>query len=128
MPRPMGHMLTAQQPFEVVAMDYLDMPTTARRDGFKHVLIVVDQLTRVCICVSTKDKTAITAARIFCDRWLAFFPSPTFLVTNGGTHFKCELFKEITNIRGFEHHITDPYLRWSNERVERLNRVFLNAM
>ena len=109
-------------------MDYLEMPTTARKDGFKYVLIIVDQLTRVCVCVPTKDKTAITAARIFCDRWLAFFPSPTFLITDGGTHFKCELFKEITNIRGFEHHITAPHSQWSNGRVERLNRVFLNAM
>ena len=37
MPRPMGHMLTAQQPFEVIAMDFLDMPATARKNGFKHV-------------------------------------------------------------------------------------------
>ena len=122
MPRPMGHMLTAQRPFEVVAMDYLDMPATGR-NGYKHVLVIVDQLTRVCVCAPTKDKTAQTAARIFCDRWLSFFPSPTFLITDGGTHFRCELFRSITSIRGFEHHITAPHSQWSNGRVERLNCV-----
>ena len=109
MPRPMGHMLTAEQPFEVIAMDCLDMPSTARKGGYKHVLLIVDQLTRVCVCVPTKDKTARTAAHILCDRWLAFFPSPAFLITDGGTHFRCELFREITVIRGFEHHIAAPH-------------------
>ena len=127
MPRPLGHMLTAQQPFEVIAMDYLDMPSTGK-NGYKHVLVVVDQLTRVCICVPTRDKTALTAAKILCERWLAFFPSRTFLVTDGGTHFRCELFRTITAIRGFEHHITAPHSQWSNGRVERFNRVFLQSM
>ena len=66
-----------------------------------------------------KDETAATAAKIFCDHWLAFFPTPTFLVTDGGTHFKCELFKQIAAIRGFQHHIVTPYCQWSNGRVER---------
>ena len=55
MPRPMGHMLQAQQPMEVIDMDFLAMPFTGRKSGYKYILVIVDQLTRVCICVSTKD-------------------------------------------------------------------------
>ena len=128
MPRPMGNMLTATQPMEVVAMDFLAMPASKAKGGYKYVLVIVDQLSRICVCVPTMDKTAATAARIFCDRWLAFFPTPTFLVTDGGTHFKCELFKQIAAIRGFQHHIVAPYCQWSNGRVERLNSIFLNGM
>ena len=84
MPRPMGNMLMAEQPMEVVAMDFLKLPCTARRNGYKHVLVIVDQLTRVCVCVATKDATAATAARIFVDRWLSFFPSPTFIALGTG--------------------------------------------
>ena len=127
MPRPMGYQLRATQPMEVVAMDFLDMPTSRKKWGFKAVLVIVDQLTRVCTCTPTKDKTAATAAKILVDRWLSFFPDPAFLITDGGTHFKCELFKSLAEIRGFQHHILAPYSQWGNA-AERLNKQFLRAV
>ena len=121
-PRPMGHQLLAQKPMEVVAIDFLSIKSN-RRGGFKHILVIVDQLTRICVLVPTKDQTAATAARIFCERWLAFFPEPTFVISDGGPHFTADLFHEIAAIRGFQHHITAPYSQWSNGGVERLNKV-----
>ena len=94
MPRPMGYQLRPTQPMEVIVMDFLDMPTSHTKWGFKAVLVIVDQLTRVCTCTPTKDKTVVTAAKILIDRWLSFFPDPAFLITDGGTYFKCELFKQ----------------------------------
>ena len=78
--------------------------------------------------VSTKDKKAITAARILIKRWLSFFPDPAFLVSDGGTHFKNKLFKAIAEIRGFQHHITAPYSQWGNGGVERLNQEIIKAL
>jgi hypothetical protein len=126
-PRPMGHQLVATQPMEVVAMDFLDMPKD-RHGVYVAVLVIVDQLTRTVVVVPTKNKTAATAATIFHERWLSLFPDPAFLITDGGTHFRCELFREITRIRGFQHHIVAPHSQWSNGGVERLNRVFLRSM
>ena len=104
------------------------MPTSHARWGFKAILIVVDQLTRICICVPTKNKTANTAARIMVERWLSFFPDPAFLVSDGGTHFKCKLFEYIAEIRGFQHHIIAPYSQWGNGGAERLNKVCTKAV
>ena len=59
--------------------------------------------------VPTRDQTAATAGRILCERWLAFFPEPTFIISDGGPHFTASLFTEIANIRGFDHHIVAPY-------------------
>ena len=87
MPRPMGYQLRATQPMEVIALDFLDMPKSAKKWGFVAVLVIVDQLTRICTCTPTKNKTAATAVTIFVDRWLAFFPDPAFIVTDGGTHY-----------------------------------------
>ena len=84
--------------------------------------------TRICVCVPTHDATAATAARILCERWLAFFPEPTFLITDGGPHFAAQLFREIATIRGFTHHIVAPYSQWANGGVERLNQVFVARM
>ena len=123
MPRPRGHQLLATRPMEVIAADFLAIKAN-RRGGYKYVLIVVDQLTRICICVATMDATAATAARILCDRWLAFFPEPAFIISDGGPHFKADLFREITDIRGFNHHIIAPYSQWANGGVKRLNYTF----
>ncbi len=67
MPRPMGHQLLAERPMEIIAADFLAIQMN-RRGGYKYVLIVVDQLTRICICVPTRDATAATAARILSER------------------------------------------------------------
>ena len=61
MPRPTGNMLTATQPMEVVAMDFLAMPASKAKGGYKYVLVIVEQLSRICVCVPTMDKTAATA-------------------------------------------------------------------
>ena len=87
----------------------------------------MDQLTRTCVVVPVMDKTAATAAKIFHERWLAIFPDPAFVITDGGTHFRCELFREIARLRGFEHHIVAPYSQWGNGGIERLNRTFLKS-
>ena len=124
--RPLGYQLRATQPMEVISLDYMDMPKAAKEYGFTAILVIVDQLTRICICVPTKDKTAATAAQILVGRWLSFFPDPAFLVSDGGTHFNCELFRQIAAIRGFQHHITAPYSQWANA-AERLNQELLKG-
>ena len=58
---------------------------------------------------------------------MSLFPDPAFVVTDGGTHFRCELFREIARIRGFQHHIVAPHCQFGNGGVERLNRVFLRS-
>ena len=118
----MGHQLLAEKPMEVVALDFMSIRAN-KRGGFKHILVIVDQLTRICVMVPTKNQTAATAARIFCERWLAFFPEPTFVISDGGPHFTADLFHEIAAIRGFNNHIVTPYSQWANAVVERLNKV-----
>ena len=111
----------------VILVDFLKL-SLSRCGRYEWVLVIVDQLTRTCVVVPVKNKTAATAARIFHERWLALFPDPTFLITDGGTHFRCELFREITRLRGFHHHIVAPHSQWSNGGVERCNRVYLRGM
>ena len=71
MPRSDGHQLLAKRPMEVIVTDFLDIQVN-KRGGYKHVLIVIDQLTRICICLPTKNltknATAVTATRILCER------------------------------------------------------------
>ena len=123
MPRPLGHQLLATIPMEVIAADF--MKVGEGEGGYKYLLVIIDQLTRITVCVPTKNQTAATAARILCERWLAFFPDPVFLITDGGPAFKATLFGEVARIRGFNHHIIAPHAQWANGGCERLNRVWL---
>ena len=59
-------------------------------------------------CVATE------AAKVMVERWLSFFPDPVFLVTDGGTHFTAALFRELSRLRGFDHHITTPHSPWTH--------------
>ena len=126
MPRPMGHQLTATQPMEVVATDFVKIGRS-RHGIFLYILLILCQLTRLCLMVPTKDCTALTAAKIFHERWLAIFPDPAFLITDGGTHFRCRLFRELERLRGFKHHIVAPYCQWGNGGAERLGRLLVKA-
>lgn len=66
MPRPMGDQLLVKQPFEVVALDYMNMVSS--RDGkYNYVLVIVNQLTRITLCIPKWDNTAVTAAKIFVE-------------------------------------------------------------
>ena len=58
---------------------------------------------------------------------MSFFPDPAFIISDGGTHFKNTLFKNLASIRGFQHHITAPYSQWGNGGVERLNLETVKA-
>ena len=63
----MGHQMVVTQPMEVVELDYLDL-IESRCGKNKSVLVIVDQLTRVCVIVPVMDKVASTASKIFHER------------------------------------------------------------
>ena len=65
--RPLGYQLRATQSMEVIALDFLNMPKSRKKYGFTSLLVIVDQLTRICIMVPTKNKTALTAATILIE-------------------------------------------------------------
>ena len=105
-PRPLGSQLLAERPGEIVSADYIKMGTS--RTGYKYVLMLVDRLSRLVWFVPTVGVTAIAAARALL-RWSSQHGLPAWLITDGGSHFSNEVFKEITKMLGIEHHITLAY-------------------
>ena len=41
-----------------------------------------------------------------------------WVLSDGGSHFKNSLMKDLTDALGIEHHITLPYCPWANGSVE----------
>ena len=114
-PRPLGSQLLAEKPGEIISADYIKMDTS--RTGYKYVLMIVDRLSRLVWFVPTVGATAIAAARALI-RWSSQHGLPAWLISDGGSHFNNDVFKELTKMLGIEHHITLAYCPWSNGSVE----------
>ena len=121
-PRPWGTQLMAEYPGEIVSMDYIKIGTT--KTGFSYVLIVVDKLTRLVMFVPAGKATAILAARTLL-RWSAQHGLPKWLISDGGSHFRNDIMRELTQLMGIEHHITLAYCPWANGSVEIMGRDLL---
>ena len=47
-------------------------------------------------------------------RWSAQRGLPAWIISDGGRHFDNTLLKDLSDIIGFEHHITLPHCPWAN--------------
>ena len=125
-PRPTWEMMRATVPFEYVHSDWVDMPTAA--NGHKYMMIIIDDLSGTVLLHSGKTHTAEDTARVYVNEWLANYPDPTILHTDGGSHYVNSLLRAIADIRGYKHHITAPHAKWSHGVGERVNRKCLDAL
>ena len=114
-PRPLGTQLIAERPGEILMADYIKMGKS--RTGFEYVLMLVDKFSRLVRFIPCTRATAIKAARGIIA-WSAQRGIPDWLISDGGSHFKNSLLKQLAELLGFEHHITLAYCPWANGSVE----------
>ena len=72
-----------------------------------YVLMLVDRLSRFVMFFPTKTANAVDAARAIMV-WASIFGLPSWLISDGGSHFKNELIKEFTELVGINqppHHL-----------------------
>ena len=118
-------MVRATVPFEYIHADWIDMPEAT--NGYKYLLVVIDDLSGTVMLHGCKTHTAEDTARALVNHWLSIYPDPQMLHTDDGTHFVNSIFKSIVDIRGFAHHITAPHAKWTHGVGERINRTCLDA-
>ena len=120
-PRPLSQMIT-EYPGEVLMIDYIKIGLS--RSGLMYVLMLVDKFSRLVEFVPAAAATSIVAARAIV-RWSAQRGLPSWIISDGGPHFKNDLIKELNEVMGIEHHITLPYCPWSNGSVEVVGKDLL---
>ena len=121
-PRPLGSQLVAQRPGEILMFDYIKMGNS--RSGYAYVLMLVDRFTRRVMFFPAVAATAIIAARAIIT-WSAQFGLPEWWISDGGSHFKNEVLRELAECLGVEHHITLAYCPWANGGVEVVGKDLL---
>ena len=121
-PRPLGSQLIAERPGEILMFDYIKMG--ASRTGFEYVLILVDKFSRRVMFLPAVSPTAIFAARAII-RWASQYGLPDWWISDGGSHFKNDVMRELAECLGVEHHITLAYCPWANGGVEVVGKDLL---
>ncbi len=126
MPRPMWYMVYATRPFEYIHLDFIEMPEAV--DGATYVLVITDDFSLTTVLYPTKNADAATVAEALLQKWLAYYPDPALMHTDGGSHFDNKVVKLIADARGWKYSICTPYAKWAHGVAERNNRIMLEVV
>ena len=120
---PLGTMPGADVPFRQVAIDLAGPIKPRSSSGNAYVLCVVDYATRYPEAVPLRNIEAATVAEALFGIY-SRVGFPQVAVTDQGSQFTSELYKEMCRLEGIERHTTSPYHPQSNGLVERFNQTF----
>jgi transposase InsO family protein len=98
--------LTADQPFDHIAVDSMELPA-ASRDGYKYVLILVDVLTRYLITRPLKTLSMDEMARTLEEIFTLFGP-PKIMQSDNGSEYVNALVAELCIKANVEHRTAAP--------------------
>ena len=93
--------MVISEPFTFWGMGYMGpLPETAK--GNKHILVVVDHLTKWCEAFPMQDQKAQTVTNILVSRLLFRFGPPQILHSDQGTNFESNLIKSICDLMSIQ--------------------------
>ncbi len=91
-PSPILEYLPPEQPWDVVAIDLLQLP--ASHQGSKYLLVCVDHLSRYVVLAALKDKTAGAVAHALITNLFCPYSTPRVLLSDNGTSFGTRSWKK----------------------------------
>ena len=95
---------------------------------FRYVLTCVDRATKWLEAMPIEDITAATVATAFVTTWVSHFGVLLHVITDRGTQFESELFKEIAALVGFHRLRTTSFHAQANGMIERQHRTLKSAI
>lgn len=103
-------------------MDILtSFPTT--KQGFKHILLVVDSFSRWCECFPLKTMESTEIASILYNKIFTWYGATNSLVTDRGEKFVSKSIQALCELFQVTKHHTSSYYHQSNSTCERLNNT-----
>ncbi|KAF0702438.1 hypothetical protein AaE_015927 [Aphanomyces astaci] len=123
--RPQQYAWHATHRNEGLHFDFLFMGEAWR--GPKYVLVLKDDLTHYCRLIACDSPTSQVAVEAIME-WSALFGVPEVWISDGGSHFKNSVMKELATRLRAQHNIVLAYCPWRNGTVERVNRDILGLM
>ena len=114
-------------PFELVAVDLVELPRTAR--GYVGCFVMVDHFSKWLSVVPIKNKKAETVSAALETQVLPKLPLvPIRLLSDNGPEFRSAVFNGLLDQYNIKHVYTTPYKPSSNGAVERVNRTVIQLL
>jgi hypothetical protein len=105
-------------------------PKNTNHDGFKYVLILLEQMSQYVTLVPTKDMRAETAAQAIMDHYILRFGAFRYLVSDRSSSWLNQLFEALLKMPGMQaHHVrTSPFRPQTNSLTELENRSIVRHL
>ncbi|KAK6178667.1 hypothetical protein SNE40_011194 [Patella caerulea] len=84
--------------FSKLSIDFKSMPTSV--SGFKHLLVVCDEITRFVICVPTKSVDAETVCEALIQKVVCLFGPPSVIISDAASSFTGKLVSSLCTALG----------------------------
>ena len=105
------------KPFDKIAID-LDTECETSTSGNKHILTIIDHLTRWPDAFPILDKSADMIVSTFINEYLPVHVCPWYILLDNGTEFKNNLMDQVLQQLGIDRIFSAPYHPQSNGKLE----------
>ena len=117
------HFKPSLKPMDFIAMDLISEFHSPSSQGNCYTLTGVCMLTGFTWCIPIKSKKAVDVARAYMQHVYSVLGGSTKILTDNGTEFKNEVFRDMLQKLGTEKPIhSPPYRPQSNGRIEGFHR------
>ena len=112
---------------ERVHIDFMG-PLNKTKQGNQHLLLMVDQFTKLVEIIPLPSQTAEVTAQATVNSFFFRFGVPLNIFSDQGRNFESKLFSALCNILQIHKKRTTTYRPSSNGQVERYNRTIMDAI
>ena len=118
--------IIATQPWEMVAVDVLKVPTSIK--GNQYLLVVQDYFSKWPFAFPMQDQKAETIVQILRDNIFTVTGPPQKLHSDQGRNFESHIMADLCKAFGVKKSRTTPYHPMGDGLVERMNRSLLTLL
>ncbi|KIH54937.1 hypothetical protein ANCDUO_14914 [Ancylostoma duodenale] len=123
----LGSFPSMNHPFQRVHSDVVG-PLPMCINGNMYILIHTCAFTKYVICSAITDQQTKTIAKTFVNDVICRYGVPEILITDRGSNYTSELFKDIVEIIGVKHSLTTAYHHEANGQVERYVKTITDSL
>ncbi|KXJ84431.1 hypothetical protein RP20_CCG008950 [Aedes albopictus] len=120
----MGNMRVATRPWQIISLDFVG-PLPRSRKGNQHILVIADLFSKWVMIHPVRKLDSSAMCKILRDQWFYRNSVPEVVISDNGSTFTSNEFKNLLDQYGVTHWLNSRYHSQANP-VERVNRT-INA-
>ena len=119
--------LPASPLFARYHMDFLG-PLPKTKDGYKHILLIVESLSRYPFAIALKTQETSEVARVLYDEVFTKFGAPVSILTDRGQTFLSKLVTNLCQLFDVKRTKTSSFRPQCNSQAETFNKTILKCL